>query len=334
MSEEMWHVQIEPGDVKTVTLEQLDDMFRLDLISASTLVWQPGMPKALPLSVVAGIEDDEDEEVMEIEPELIPEPAVPAAAQYVAPRQHTITPPPAISAPPPALNAPSAYPPPTTNAPSAYPPPATNASSASPPPAPAMPTPDFYSPESLRPITMSDIPSFRPRQSGRGGKVLMGVAIAAGLLLTLYRNDLLRPMAESAGSVDAYEEIESAFGSPGFGTTRSVSQLSAMLNPPPAVSDASGEANSTVVSDASENGSTQADDSSTNDSNSASASDHAREPNEAKQDAKQDATKTAPSKASPAPRHHAPAPRKARSAPKKKLKSFKSSEYDPMNAKL
>ena len=39
MSEEMWHIQIEPGEIKTVTLDQMDDMYRLELISASTLVW-------------------------------------------------------------------------------------------------------------------------------------------------------------------------------------------------------------------------------------------------------------------------------------------------------
>ena len=88
MSEEMWHVQIEPGDVKTVTLEQMDDMYRLELISASTLVWQPGMAKALPLSVIAGI-DDEESDVMEIEPELIPEPVY--STRSVAPAPASVT---------------------------------------------------------------------------------------------------------------------------------------------------------------------------------------------------------------------------------------------------
>ena len=57
---DLWHVEVEPGKDQVVTLEQLDDMFRLDLIHANTRVWQPGMSEPMPLSVVAGIDEEED----------------------------------------------------------------------------------------------------------------------------------------------------------------------------------------------------------------------------------------------------------------------------------
>src|SRR5688572_7560768 len=58
-AEELWHVRMGPTEVKQLTLEQLDDLFRLDVISADTQVWQEGMDEWLPLSVVAGLGDDE-----------------------------------------------------------------------------------------------------------------------------------------------------------------------------------------------------------------------------------------------------------------------------------
>src|SRR5690242_2507272 len=60
--DDLWHVRVSQ-EVKQLTLEQLDDLFRLEVIEASTLVWQPGMTEWLPLSVVAGLGDDEPEAV-------------------------------------------------------------------------------------------------------------------------------------------------------------------------------------------------------------------------------------------------------------------------------
>src|SRR6187551_398257 len=188
MSEEMWHVQIEPGDVKTVTLEQMDDMYRLELISASTLVWQPGMAKALPLPVIAGI-DDEESDVMEIEPELIPEPVYSTRSVAPAPASVTAR---SVAPAPASVRYPTMPPPPTAiAAPVAAP---VVAPVLRAPVVPVLASQDFYSPESLRPITMSDIPALRGKTGGSAGKILLGIAIAAGLFVTLYRNDLLRPM--------------------------------------------------------------------------------------------------------------------------------------------
>lgn len=289
MSEEMWHVQIEPGEVKTLTLEQMDDMYRLELISGSTLVWQRGMPKALPLSVVAGIEEEE-EEIMEIEPEPVYAPPPPSSR--AAPPQQTITPPPASTA---VLAAPAA---------------------------PPMPKADFYSPASLQPITMSETPYYAgDRSSGLGGRIVMGVAIAAGVLLTLHRNDLLRPMAESAGKGAAYDNIEKALGSPSFGTTRAVTQFSSMLNPP---ADTATEATVTAAA-------------AIPSSPSVAETDSADAPEQRDTEETKDAKNKADSKAAKRPARAPAAQRPRRAAPKaadKKLKSFKGSEYDPMNARL
>jgi len=57
--EELWHVRLSPDEVKVLTLDQLDDLFRLEVIEADALVWQPGMDEWLPLSVVAGLGDDD-----------------------------------------------------------------------------------------------------------------------------------------------------------------------------------------------------------------------------------------------------------------------------------
>lgn len=318
MSEEMWHVQIEPGDVKTVTLEQMDDMYRLELISSSTLVWQPGMPKALPLSVVAGIEDEESD-VMEIEPELI-EPAMSVPA-YIPPT-HAPAPVPApapVSAPAPVLRQQTITPPPAAASPVL----------ATAPAAPPLPTADFYSPESLRPITMSEIPNMRGSSGGgAAGKVVMGVAIAAGLLITLHRNDLLRPMAASAGQTAAYESLEGALGAPGFGTTRSVAELSSMLNPPSATDESATSSTTTSTTTTTDSSST---DSSSDDSESTEAA-----PSTASDASKSNASHPVTKKASTSSVHRSTPPRRSTSKPPpgKKLKAYKGSEYDPMNAKL
>lgn len=373
MSEEMWHVQIEPGEVKHLTLEQLDDMFRLDLISADTLVWQPGMAKALPLSVVAGMDDDEESDVMEIEPELLPEPAysprsvapAPTSTGYRASAAVSAWPaapasasayPSVAPAPPPASVRPatapalaSTYPSAAPSYASAYPPvvqapasvrnptmapPALATTALAPvakaPIAPVMPSPDFLSPESLRPITMSDMPGLRGGGGSKMGKVLIGVAIAAGLLVTLYRNDLLRPMAESAGQKSAYQSLESALGAPGFGTPQAVTQMSTMLNPETAAAALTGTSATPTTTTTTPSTTTTTTDSS--DSTDSSDNVPASERGAAAQpEAKQSPSTSSPRRASGG----APAARaKAKEPPKKGLKAYKGSEYDPMNAKL
>ena len=55
-SDDQWHVRV-GSEEKVLTLDQLDDLFRLEIIDGETKVWQPGMPEWLPLSVVAGMDE-------------------------------------------------------------------------------------------------------------------------------------------------------------------------------------------------------------------------------------------------------------------------------------
>jgi hypothetical protein len=54
---------------------------------------------------------------------------------------------------------------------------------------------------------------------------LIFAAALAGLVVTLYRNDVLHSAARSAGLESAYLKLESALGGPGFGTPRALEEL-------------------------------------------------------------------------------------------------------------
>jgi len=79
--EDLWHVRMSSDEVKVLSLTRLDDMFRLSLVDAETLVWQPGMKNWVPLGVVAGIEQDSEPVTTVPRP-----PAPPAPPRPVAPR--------------------------------------------------------------------------------------------------------------------------------------------------------------------------------------------------------------------------------------------------------
>ncbi len=169
--------------MRTLTLEQLDDLFRLEVISEQTPLWQPGMSHWLPLGTVAGIEPP------------APKPVV-RAAPAPTPIAPTYTP----SAP--------AY---TPSAP-AY----TPSAPAYTPSAPA------YTP-SAPPLSLSiGAPELKPK----GGSWLIRLSIAAGLLLTLYRNDALYSFAQTARQQEPFAKAEQRmFGGPLFGTARSVDRM-------------------------------------------------------------------------------------------------------------
>jgi len=40
VDDEKWHVALAPDEVKIVSLEQLDDLFRLSIVDAETKVWK------------------------------------------------------------------------------------------------------------------------------------------------------------------------------------------------------------------------------------------------------------------------------------------------------
>jgi hypothetical protein len=148
--EEPFHVLLGPGNVKPLTLEQLDDFYRHEVIDEDTLVWQEGMSEWQTLGKVAGIT------------------AQASSAPFVQPPQLAT-----YSAPPVAFN--------------------------------------------LEP----------PQTDSKGGaRWLVRFAIAAGVVLALLRNDLVFSMLQETPLAARYATFESSIvGGPVYGTSRSVEQL-------------------------------------------------------------------------------------------------------------
>ncbi len=61
--DELWEVALSAGEQKTMTLDQLDDAYRLGIIDESTMVREMGTPDWQPLYIVAGLEPPEVEPV-------------------------------------------------------------------------------------------------------------------------------------------------------------------------------------------------------------------------------------------------------------------------------
>ncbi len=177
--QERWQVRIAPGEIKLLTLEQIDDLFRLEMIDGDTLLRQEGEEDWMRLRVVAGL--DEDDDAGEAAPVAAPEPAPARVVRSAPPPPPSArsAPPSARSAPPPVPSrpVPSAPPPPVQSAPpppppvqsarppvqSAWPPAVQSAPppvvrSAAPPPPP--PPPPVAPPSERAPFSPS--PSFIP----------------------------------------------------------------------------------------------------------------------------------------------------------------------------
>ncbi|HVJ14205.1 MAG TPA: hypothetical protein VM686_02145, partial [Polyangiaceae bacterium] len=189
--EDLWHVRMSPDDVKVLSLTRLDDLFRLSLVDAETEVWQPGMKSWVPLGVVAGIEDEEPATT-------VPRPPRPPSPPR--PVVQPLDPFGMVSAPKPLPVIPK-------------------------PLAPVAIT--YPTPESVRPITISEI--YTVERGGGFGRFLIGLALIAGLAVTLYRNDVVRNVAKSAQLEGVYAKVEKALGGPSFGTPQSLDKLAAAL---------------------------------------------------------------------------------------------------------
>jgi hypothetical protein len=63
-TDEQWHVQVEAGDVRLWTLDQLDAAFKAELVDESTFVLEVGKTEWMQLGTLLGLdgEDDEPEE--------------------------------------------------------------------------------------------------------------------------------------------------------------------------------------------------------------------------------------------------------------------------------
>lgn len=214
--EERWHVRIAPGEVKVLTLEQIDDLFRLGMIDEDTLLRQEGSEQWLPLRVVAGLDDEE---------EAAPVAAPPVVQSAPPPVVRSAPPPPPPPIPPPSERAPFApspsFIPPapvSVRSPSAAPPPP-------PPPRPSNPVPSF-APPPVAPMPAISVPP--PLAAARGSRSeawLIALAAVLGLVVVLYRNGVVAGLFASAGQAAAYEKLEASLGGPGSGTPRAVEAL-------------------------------------------------------------------------------------------------------------
>ncbi|XXX78416.1 hypothetical protein WMF30_06555 [Sorangium sp. So ce134] len=229
-----------------LTLEKLDDLFRLDLIDESTKIWRPGMATWQPLGVVAGIE---------------PGPAESARVPGPPSTSRRGPPPPPAPAPR-SRNMDSDHPTPVvSNLSSMFPvaptvplddldsspnlvtrtevqaPPAAMLAASRPTPPPGMP--DMRAPllmlePMLEPAAVVEARApARARDTGRAQRLMLALSVVTGLTLTLYRNDVLLDAARSAGREGVYQRIETALGGPGFGTPRSLEPLRVPAEPAP-----------------------------------------------------------------------------------------------------
>ncbi len=238
--DDKWHVEFEPNEVKIVSLEQLDDLFRLSIVDSETKVWQAGMSEWQPLRVIAGLDEQAAPQPkrpppkpptpstraastsVRPAPQVVPRPASPSV-RPPAPASIRPAPPAPRSAPPPARPAyvapASFYPEPILATPSAYPPAVQYA-------APIAFAATMPAPNSVRPLVVSQPPPMA-RGGGGFGRFLVGVSLLAGLSVTAYRNDLLRDGAHAAHQDALYARLESAMGGPAFGTVRALEQSAA-----------------------------------------------------------------------------------------------------------
>src|ERR1043165_5620050 len=61
-SEEVWFVAVASDDIKQMTIDQLDEAFRLGVITGDTPVWTEGMEAWSPLAQVADLDGSSDGE--------------------------------------------------------------------------------------------------------------------------------------------------------------------------------------------------------------------------------------------------------------------------------
>lgn len=247
--EELWEVIVAPDDVKLLTLEQLDDAFRLDVIDVSTLVRQRGTTTWQRLGVVAGIESesesessaaDWDEDATAIVPTFAARPkAGPSQAPSFAAQAHPFWNPGAAPQVLPLLDQPLTPPPPAPTPPPPKPPaPASFA------PAPlAQPTFESLALAEAEPVIQR--PAFtsddfkRPAVSRRSRTSfwLLLIASLVGAVWAGHRNDALRAGARRLGLEAKYLAFEkSSLGVPGFGTPRQLEAFFAEIGEP--ISDA------------------------------------------------------------------------------------------------
>ncbi len=91
-SEDVWFVAVASDDIKQMTIDQLDEAFRLGVISAQTAVWTEGMEAWAPLGDVADLDGDDAEDEAPASSPM--QPTFAASAAPVAPLYNPFNPPP------------------------------------------------------------------------------------------------------------------------------------------------------------------------------------------------------------------------------------------------
>jgi hypothetical protein len=71
-SEEQWHVQVEAGDVRLWTLDQLDAAFKAELVDESTFVLEVGKTEWMQLGTLLGGDGDDEPAPSEVAPAHAP----------------------------------------------------------------------------------------------------------------------------------------------------------------------------------------------------------------------------------------------------------------------
>ena len=209
-----WQVLMGPGDVRTLTLEQLDDFFRLGVIDEQTFVWQSGMQQWSQLSTLIGpIEDEKPDDhwyalmapgdVRSLSLEQLDD-----FFRLEVVSEHTLLWQPGMAQWLPLGTIAGIEP----SAP---------VSTSSAVPSVTHGTHDYAL--SAPPLALS---ISAPEQKHAKRSWLLRTAIAAGLLLTLYRNDVFYSAAQAAKQQSQYARAERrVLGGPQFGTSRSVDKL-------------------------------------------------------------------------------------------------------------
>jgi len=217
--EESWQVQVAQGDVRTLSLEQLDDFYRLSIIDDETQVWNPGMVRWASLGSVLGLDAEPEAKG---QPAAAASSAVRSQAPESAPARRVDGPmrtstaqsgmmervrqphaqPSAASRPPVSLASASSWPPVSEVSPASL-------------------------PLSLAPLVFSVPPPALPREKlSRGAVGLLGSALALVALGGAVRNDVVLGAVDAFGSEASYLGVEAQMlGGPSFGTPRGVKAL-------------------------------------------------------------------------------------------------------------
>jgi hypothetical protein len=216
-----FHVLMDDGSVRVLTVEQIDDFYRLELIGEETLLWQEGMTGWIPLSRLADGDDEDGELVTNPVATRVPQRQTQALVSSAVPSrlEHAVV---AASRPNPAplkvvSGGQSSQ---QRLAGSAQP----QASAA-----PSLVSARAQEPllPSTPPVALSLIPTIQepPKASGaeRWG---LRLALVAGLVMVFGRNDAFYVVANAANQSRAYLDTEQrTFGGPLFGTPRAVQDL-------------------------------------------------------------------------------------------------------------